>query len=187
MDYKILANEITVPQYAGMTDAEIADALNELSQPTRRRVPLADLQTRAMETGVYTALRMVVGNTSASAELRAVAQTVLDLANARFDDVDLDNNSSRQMFHVLQQAGVITAEQAVLIDELATVPGVSRAQTLGLGIVAETDVVAARNWQGYEELINRVQAGTAIAVGWLYQQRTVGATVPEWAAVLERM
>ena len=42
MDYKILANEITVPQYAGMTDTEIADALNELSQPTRRRVPVSD-------------------------------------------------------------------------------------------------------------------------------------------------
>ena len=187
MDYKILANEITVPQYAGMTDAEIVAALNALPAPTRRRVPLAELQARAMEAGVYTALRVVVGNATAPAELRAVAQTVLDLANARFADVDLDNPASVQMFGALQQAGVITAQQAALIDALATVPGVSRASSLGLGTVTETDVAKARNWQAYDVLLQRLRAGAAIAAGWLHQQRDVGAAVPEWSAVLERM
>ena len=140
-----------------------------------------------MESGVYTALRVVVGNAQAPAELRAVAQTVLDLASARFADVDLDNPASVQMFGALQQAGVITAQQAALIDALATVPGVSRASSLGLGTVTETDVAKARNWQAYDVLLQRLQAGAAIAAGWLHQQRDVGAAVPEWSVVLERV
>jgi len=37
----ILANEIQQPQYSGMSDAEIAAALNAVSATTRRAVPLA--------------------------------------------------------------------------------------------------------------------------------------------------
>ena len=187
MDYTILSNEIRLPQYENMTDSEIADALNALSAATRRRVPIAELQALAMESGVYTALRVVVGNAQAPAELRAVAQTVLDLANARFADVDMDNASAVQMFGALQQAGIITPQQAAAIDALATVPGVSRAVALGLGAVAEADVAAARAWHEYDVLLQRVQAGGALALGWLYQQRDAGAAVPEWSAVLERM
>lgn len=187
MNYQVLAAELQHALYAGLTDAEIVAALNALPAPTRRRVPLAELQARAMEAGVYTALRVVVGNAAAPAELRAVAQTVLDLANARFSDVDLDNPASVQMFGVLQQAGVITAQQAAAIDALATVPGVSRAQELGLGVVVERDIAAARDWQAYDVLLQRLQAGAAIAAGWLHQQRDVGAAVPEWSVVLEHI
>lgn len=187
MTQEILAAELQQPQYAGMTDAEIVAVLNAPGASTRRRVPIAELQARAMESGVYTALRVVVGNAQAPAELRAVAQTVLDLANARFADVDMDNASAVQMFGTLQQAGVITVQQAAQIDALATVPGVSRAQVLGLGAVTEANVAVARNWQEYEQLVQRVQAGAAIAAGWLYQQRDAGAAAPEWSAVLERI
>lgn len=187
MDYPTLAVELQHAQYAGMTDAEVVAALNALPAPTRRRVPLGELQARAMEAGIYTALRVVVGNAAAPAELRAVAQTVLDLANARFDDVDLDNLASRQMFGALQQAGVITAQQAEIIYALATVQGFSRAVELGLGVVVEADIQAARDWLAYDDLVRRLQAGAAIAAGWLYQQRNAGATVPEWATVLEHV
>lgn len=187
MDYSILAAEIAAPQYAGLTDAEIVAALNALSDPTRRRVPIAELQARAMEAGVYTALRVVVGNATAPAELRAVAQTVLDLANARFEDVDLDNAAARQMFGVLQQAGIITTEQAALIDALADVSGVSRAEALGLGVVSERDVATARNWQVYQEYEDRLQSGVAIVIGWLRQQRDAGATVPTWNEIIGRI
>lgn len=39
----ILANEIQQPQYAGMSDAEIVDALNAVSATTRRAVSLAEV------------------------------------------------------------------------------------------------------------------------------------------------
>lgn len=195
MDYQTLANEIALPTYAGMSDAEIMDALNTLTAPTRRRVPIADLQARAMETGVYTALRVVVGNVQAPAELRAVAQTVLDLANARFADVDMDNASAVQMFGVLQQAGVITVQQARAIDALATVPGVSRAAALGLGVVAEADIGAARDWQAaqeaeavrlaaYDAIQERLINGPHGALARLRVMRHDGTPAPEWDEVL---
>lgn len=187
MNYSTLATEISLPQYAGMTDAEIAAALNAPGVPARRRVPISELQARAMEVSVYVALRTAVSDPSVPAQLRAVCQTVLDLANARFADVDLDNPASVQMFGTLQQAGIITPDQAAAIDALATVPGVSRSAALGLGDVSEEDVARAREWGEYDALIQRVQAGSAIAIGWLYQQQVAGAAVPEWSAVLERM
>lgn len=187
MDYSTLATELQQPQYSGMTDAEIAATLNTPGEATRRRVPIAELQARAMESGVYTALRVVVGNTQAPAELRAVAQTVLDLSNARFDDVDLDNASAQQMFGALQQAGIITPDQAAAIDALATVPGVSRATVLGLGAVTEAMVATARLWPEYEALRNRLAAGYNSAVGALDASLAAGvlATWYDLVAMIE--
>lgn len=180
MMYDVLAGEIVKPEYADMTDAEIAAALNAPGASTRRRVPIAELQARAMESGVYTALRVVVGNAQAPAELRAVAQTVLDLANARFADVDMDNASAVQMFGALQQAGVITAQQAAMIDALADVPGRSRAQELGLSVVVETDIEAARQWQAIQALRQRLVNGYNTALVMLAQ----ATEAPEWADVV---
>lgn len=198
MMYDVLAGEISQPQYAGMTDAEIVAVLNAPSASTRRRVPIAELQARAMESGVYTALRVVVGNAQAPAELRAIAQTVLDLANARFADVDMDNASAVQMFGALQQAGVITAQQSAQIDALATVPGVSRVMMLGLDAVAEADIEAARDWQAAQEaeavrlaefaaVRERLVSGYHGALAWLQGQQDSGQPAPEWQDVLTRM
>ena len=133
-----------------------------------------------METGVYTALRVVVGNAQAPAELRAVAQTVLDLSNARFDDVDLDNASAQQMFDALRQAGVISQQQAAEIDVLAAVPGRSRAQEIGLGVVSEADVAAARDWLAILALRQRLVNGYNAALVMLAQTEDV----PVWDAVV---
>lgn len=198
MDYTILSNEISQPQYAGMDDAAITATLNAPGASTRRRVPISELQARSMETGVYTALRVASSSPDAPAELRAVAQTVLDLASARFDDVDLDNAASRQMFGALQQAGVISAQQAAQIDALATVPGMSRAQELSLGDVAEGDIQAARGWLAAQEaeqarlaafaaLRERLINGHLGALAWLQAQLDGGQNAPQWADILTRL
>ncbi len=195
MNYSTLAAEISLPQYAGMTDTEIAAALNAPGVSTRQRVPIAELQARAMESGVYTALRVVVGNAQAPAELRAVAQTVLDLANARFADVDMDNASAVQMFGALVQAGVLTQQQAAQIDGLATVPGRSRAQELGLPAVTVEDVEAARDWlaaqeaeaarlAAYDVIQERLINGPHGALARLRVMRHDGTPAPEWDEVL---
>lgn len=196
MDYSILSCEIAQPQYAGMTDAEIVEALNAPGVSTRRRVGISELQALAMESGVYTALRVVVGNAQAPAELRAVAQTVLDLANARFADVDMDNASAVQMFGALQQAGVITAQQAAQIDALATVPGVSRAAVLGLAAaVTVEDIQAAWDWIAaqeaeatrhaqYDGLRERLINSPRAAMSRLQVMQYDGTPAPDWDEVL---
>lgn len=187
MDYNLLYNEISRPQYAGMIDAEIVTALNTLSEPTRQRVTVKRLQEVAYQSGVDTALNAVVLDTSKPTTLRALCQTVQGIVNSRLDDVNLDDPSAQQMFGALQTYGVINPTQAAAINVLSVVPGTSRAQDIGLDDVTEDDITAARNWYEYGSLEARLQAGSAIALGWLRQQRDAGAVVPEWTAVLERM
>lgn len=195
MNYSTLATEISLPQYAGMTDAEIAASLNALSAATRRAVLIQELQAAAMGNGVYTALRVVVLDASLPVQLRAAAQTVLDLAGAQFPAVDLDSPASRQMFGVLEQAGVVTAEQAAQIDALATVPGRSRAQELGLGDVVEADIQAARDWlaaqeaaalrlAAYDAIQERLINGPHGVLARLQVMRHDGTPAPNWDEVL---
>lgn len=180
MNYSTLADEISLPQYAGMTDAEIAAALNAPGVSTRRRVPISELQARAMEVSVYVALRTAVADPAVPGQLRAVCQTVLDLANARFADVDLDNPASVQMFGTLQQAGIITPDQAAAIDALATVPGVSRATALGLGAVTVDNLALARRLPVIDALRVRLASGYNAAVSLLDAAQD-GGDVPLWA------
>lgn len=179
MDFQLLFNEISQPQYAGMTDAEIVAALNAQTA-VRRRVPISDLQARAMESGVYTALRVAVATPGTPEQLRAVCQTVLDLANARFTDVDLDNAASQQMFGALRQAGVITADQAAAIDALATTGYTSRARALGLGAVTVEDIERSRIVPQLDALRMRLAAGYSQAVALL----DAASDAPTWGELV---
>lgn len=197
MDYAILATELQQPQYAGLTDAEIVATLNATTQE-RQAVPIAILQSTAMDIGVYTAIRTAVLAASTPDDLRAVCQTVLDLAQARFDTVDLDSPGSVAMFAALLAAGVITAEQAATIDSLADHANPSRATILGLGAVALDDIRAARDWQAaqdtererlaaYAALRERLVNGGQVALAWLRAAQDAGEPVPAWPDVIGQM
>lgn len=190
MNYHILAGELQQPQYAEMDDAAAAAALNAVVE-RRQRVAISALQARAMETGIYVALRVAVQNPQAPPQLQAVCQTVLDLANASFADVDLDNPASVQMFGALQAAEVITAQQAAAIDALANVTQPSRAAALGLGAVTAEDVGAARaevlRDAAFAQLRERLVTGYVAALAWLQQQQAAGADAPAWDDVLARL
>jgi hypothetical protein len=198
MDYSILAAELQLSQYAGMSDAEIVAALNDPGPSTRQRVSIERLQATAMEISVYVALRTAIATPTTPPQVLALCQSALDLVNARFYDIDLDNPAAQSMFGTLQQAGIINAQQAAAIDVLATVPGTSRAQALGLGSVDEQDIGAAREWQAqqdaereraaaYAVLRQRLVTGQSAAFGWLQSQYDSGVAAPEWSDVLARM
>jgi hypothetical protein len=130
MDYGILRTELALPAYTGLTDAQAADELNA-PLAIRQRVPLGTLQATAMESGVYTQLLVAVGTPETPIQLKALCQTVLNLVDARFDDVDLDNAQSRTIWTALQTAGVITTAQATAILALGDTT-TTRAAQLGL-------------------------------------------------------
>jgi|GEM_PF-4371507 len=181
-NYRRLYDEISKPAYAGMTDAEIADALNAATT-ARQRVTIGDLQARAMETGVYTALRVAVASDRTPADLRAVCQTVLDLASARFADVDLDSPASVQMFDTLAQAGVVTQQQAAAIDALADVVRPSWSQSNLGADVTEADIAAARLWVDYDVLRSRLATGYNDAVA-LVDAGLAAGRLPAWADIV---
>lgn len=185
MDYSILATEITTDPtgrgYAGMSDAEIAASMSAATFRVRQRVPIERLQAVAMESGVYTALRVAVATPDTPAQLVALCQTTLDLANARFADVDLDNPAAIQMFGALQQYRIITPEQAAAIDALATVRTISRAEQIGIGaVVTVDDIERSRIVPQLIALRERLRNGYNMAVGVL----DAAQSVPEWREIV---
>lgn len=195
MDYQLLFNEVSQPQYSGMTDAEIAATLNAQT-PVRRHVPARDLIATAVLNGVYAAID--AGSDSENAQMRGLCRSVLAILHLSDQTVNLDDPRVAQMFGALRQYGVITAQQAAQIDALANAVQPSRAEALGLGIVTEDNVAAARGWQAaqeaeqarlaaYRQLRHRLTNGQMAAFAWLQTQQDSGADAPDWPAVLARL
>lgn len=185
MDYELLATEITTDPlnvgYSTMTDAEIAASVSAATIRVRQRVAIERLQAVAMETGVYAALRTAVATPETPPQLVALCQTVLDLANARFPDVDMDNPAAIQMFGALRQYGIISAQQAAAIDALATARTISRPAQIGLGAtVTVVDIERSRIVPALDALRVRLANGYNLAVEAL----DAAATVPEWSEIV---
>lgn len=198
MNYVILATELQQPQYAGMSDAEIVAALNAVSPSSRQRVTIERLQATAMQVSVYMSLRTAIASPGTPPALLALCQSALDLVNARFSDIDLDDPTAHNMFLALQQYGVMSPAQAAAIDALATVPGTSRAHDIGVGDVTEADIAAAREWLAAQEakqaqiaaftaLRERLVNGYHSALTWIQMQYDAGQLAPTWDDVLARM
>jgi hypothetical protein len=179
MNYQSLWNEINSPTYAGMTDAEITAALNA-ETVTRQRVTIERLQATAMEVSVYVSLRTAIATPTTPPQVLALCQSALDLVNARFNDIDLDNPAAQSMFGALRQANIINAQQAAAIDALANVSVPSRATVLGLGVVSETDIATARTWMEIDALRQRLANGYNAAVATL----DTAVSAPEWSDLI---
>lgn len=180
MNYQTLANEIALPTYAGMSDAEIMDALNTPGASTRRAVPLAALLATAALNGSYAAVKATEANDNAPAAVRGVCASVLVLLSGVFQEINLDDPRVQASLGALAQAGVLSAAQMAEIDALAVVPGRSRAQELGLGDVVEADIQAARDWLAIQALRQRLVNGYNAALVMLAQTEDM----PGWDAVV---
>ena len=149
MDYQILRAELENDPlgigYAAMTDDEAAAALTAPALPARRHVPVGDVMAVAYRTGVYTRLIAAQRSPQTPVELYAVIASLLDLKDARFDAINLDEPASRAMFATLGQAGLLSVQEAAAFDALASAV-VSRAEQLGLSGVSVADVHNARVW-----------------------------------------
>mgnify|MGYP000929534119 CR=1 FL=1 len=195
MDYQTLANEIALPTYTGMSDAEIAAALNAVSAATRRAVPLASLLAAAALNGAYAAVKATAESTDTPAQVRGVCASVLVLLSGVFQEVNLDDPRVQVALGALTQAGVLGAAQMAEIDALADVPGRSRAQEIGLGTVTVEDILAARDWLAaqaaeatrqtvYDRTQERLINMPRMALARLQMMRQDGTPAPEWDEVL---
>lgn len=192
----ILANEIQQPAYAGMSDAEIAAALNAVSATTRRAVSLSALLETAALNGSYAAVKAAAESKAAPAQVRGVCASVLVLLSGVFQEVDLDDARVHASVGTLAQAGVLTAAQMGEIDALADVPGTARWQTLGLAAaVTVEDVQAAWDWiaaqeaeatrrAAYDLLRERLINGPRAVLSRLQVMQYDGTPAPNWDEVL---
>lgn len=198
MTQEILAAELQQPQYAGMTDAEIMAALNEVGAVTRRAVPLASLLAATALNGAYAAVKATAESEAAPAQVRGVCASVLVLMSGVFQKINLDDPRVQASLGALAQSGVLTQAQMAEIDALADVPGRSRAQELGLEPVTEQDLQDARAWLAAQEaeaarqaefaaLRERLVGGYHGALAWLQGQQDGGQAAPSWDDMVARM
>lgn len=195
MTQEILAAELQQPQYAGMTDAEIMAALNEVGAVTRRAVPLASLLAATALNGAYAAVKATAESEAAPAQVRGVCASVLVLMSGVFQKINLDDPRVQASLGVLAQSGVLTQAQMAEIDALADMPGRSRAQELGLEPVTEQDLQDARAWlaaqeaeaarqAAYDAIQERLINGPHGVLARLQMMRHDGTPAPNWDEVL---
>lgn len=195
MTQEILAAELQQPQYAGMTDAEIMAALNEVGAVTRRAVPLASLLATAALNGSYAAVKAAAESEAAPAQVRGVCASVLVLLSGVFQEINLDDPRVQTNWGALTQAGVLTQVQASEIDALADVPGRSRAQEIGLGTVTVEDILDARDWlaaqeaeatrrAAYDRIQERLINSPRAVLSSLQVMQYDGTPAPNWDEVL---
>jgi hypothetical protein len=120
MNLSALAAKIREPQYAGLSDQMLADAINGLRVSVRRPVPTWAIRQAAIEGGYWVSL--LDARESSTAAVRSLALSVLawiDDQSGTIQTVDLDRPAVVAMRAALVSAGIVTQQQADALSSLA--------------------------------------------------------------------
>lgn len=120
MPLRDLAAKIAEPQYVGLTDQAVADAVNALRVSVRRPVPTWLVRQAAIEGGYWPSL--VEARESTTPAVRALAITVLawvDDQSGTIQSVDMDRAAVIGMRAALVEAGICSQPQADALSALA--------------------------------------------------------------------
>jgi hypothetical protein len=120
MNLTALAAKIREPQYAGLSDQLLADAVNGLRVSVRRPVPTWLVRQTAIEGGYWPLL--IEARESTTPAVRALAITVLawiDDQSGTIQSVDMDRPAVVNMRAALVQARICSQAQADALSALA--------------------------------------------------------------------
>ena len=144
MNLSALAAKIREPQYAGLSDQLVADAINGLRVIVRRPVPTWLVRQTAIEGGYWPAL--VEARESTTPAIRALAITVLawiDDQSGTIQSVDMDRPAVIGMRAALVQAGICSQAQADALKALADA-SIPWTESVGIGEVGIGMIINAR-------------------------------------------
>ena len=144
MNLQVLAAKIREPQYAGLSDQLLADAINGLRVSVRRPVPTWAIRQAAIEGGYWVSL--LDARESSTAAVRSLALSVLawiDDQSGTIQTVDLDRPAVVAMRAALVQAGIVTQAQAEALSALADA-SIPWTESVGLPEVGVGLVINAR-------------------------------------------
>ena len=144
MSLNSLSAEIALPAYAGMSDQQIADAVNAKRVSVRRPVPTWMVRQTAIEGGYWPAL--IEARESTTPAVRALAITVLawiDDQSGTIQSVDMDRPAVVQMRAALVQAGICSQAQADVLSALADA-SIPWTESVGLPEIGVGLVINAR-------------------------------------------
>ena len=144
MNLQALVAKITEPQYRGLSDQLLADAVNGLRVSVRRLVPCALARQQAIEDGYW--YRLIDGQRSPDEQLRALCVNSLGYVydySGEIRNVDMDRESVVEMRAALVQAGICSQPQADALSALADV-SIPWAESVGLPEIGVGLVINAR-------------------------------------------
>ena len=144
MNLSPLAAKIREPQYSGLSDQLVADAVNGLRVSVRRPVPTWQVRQAAIEAGYWPSL--IEARESTTPAIRALAITVLawiDDQSGTIQSVDMDRPAVVQMRAALVQAGICSQAQADALSALAD-QSIQWTESVGLPEVGIGLIINAR-------------------------------------------
>ena len=144
MNLAPLAAKIREPQYAGLSDQLLADAVNGLRVTVRRPVPTWQVRQTAIEGGYWPAL--IEARESTTPAVRALAITVLawiDDQSGTIQRVDMDRPAVVGMRAALVAAGICSQAQADALSALADA-SISWTESVGLPEIGIGLIINAR-------------------------------------------
>jgi len=122
MDLGVLAKEIAKPEYAGMTDQQIADAVNAKTVSVRQLVPTWLVKQHAIENGYYATIKIYSCDSTIPVAVRGLCISVLawiDDRAGKIQSLDMDLASTHAMVSGLIASSIMTQAQATSLDQLA--------------------------------------------------------------------
>lgn len=143
MDHYALKNEIeNDPEnigYAGKTDQEVADLLNQKNVNRLRSISINEVLIWAGKRGAFTKLK---AHRNEPDHIGNLCETALAMFGSA-DSLDLENTDVQTMLGAFVSGGVFTQEDANSLLETATFK-ISRAESLGFNGLGAGDVNFAR-------------------------------------------
>lgn len=124
MNLSALATELAKLEYAGLSDQEAANAINEKTVTVRRLVETWRVKQYAIEQGVWARLKLAKDSALAPDELKGLCISILDWIDdsaGKIQTVDMDLPSVQYMLGGLVQASLATQEQVNAIIAMGSV------------------------------------------------------------------
>ena len=142
MSYAVLAAELALPAYAGLSDQAAADAVNGLTVTRPRLVPCGEVKKHAIEHGYWPAIIIAseVGNAHVAVRgLALCARDWIDDVSGKIENLDFSLQSTQSLIAALVAAGIVAQEHADSLAALSneTVPWTvaNGMPEIGIGLV----------------------------------------------------
>jgi hypothetical protein len=120
MNEQALIDELKLPQYAGLTDQQAADAVNAKTvQVTREEVPAVELQKVCSENGLWGVLKIAALDTTLGNPPRGAAVNFIDWILSG-NAMSVSNPAVQVQAGILMAHGLATADQIAAIAALGT-------------------------------------------------------------------
>lgn len=133
-----LAEELRKPEYAGLSDEQTAQAVNNKLIDVRVLVPTWQVKQHAIENGYYAAIVLASDN-----PLCINVLAWIDDQAGKIQSLDMDAASTQAMTTALVQSGLMTQTQQQSLDALAD-KTIKWTEHVGIGEVGIGYVRAAR-------------------------------------------